>query len=44
MKANSKKVAALEGLKEETEDSGAFMANQGAEQCGFCSPGFVMMY
>ena len=31
-----------EGLREEAEEFGAFMADQGAEQCGFCSPGFVM--
>lgn len=42
MKANGKKVTTLEGLKEEAEEFGAFMADQGAEQCGFCSPGFVM--
>lgn len=35
-------VTTLEGLKEEAEDFGAFLANEGAEQCGFCSPGFVM--
>ena len=36
------KVTTLEGLKEEAEEFGAFIADQGAEQCGFCSPGFVM--
>ena len=41
-KANGKHVTTLEGLKEEAEDFGAFMADEGAEQCGFCSPGFVM--
>lgn len=35
-------VTTLEGLQEEAEDFGAFLANEGAEQCGFCSPGFVM--
>ena len=42
MNANGKKVTTLEGLREEAEEFGAFMADQGAEQCGFCSPGFVM--
>lgn len=41
-KANGKHVTTLEGLKEEAEEFGAFMADEGAEQCGFCSPGFVM--
>ena len=36
------KVTTLEGLKEEAEEFGAFIADQGAEQCGFCNPGFVM--
>ena len=30
------------GLQEEAEEFGEFIANQGAEQCGFCNPGFVM--
>ena len=42
MKANGKHVTTLEGMKEEAEEFGAFMADEGAEQCGFCSPGFVM--
>ena len=42
MKANGKKVTTLEGLREEAEEFGAFMADQGAEQCGFCSPGLIM--
>ena len=36
------KVTTLEGLKEEAEEFGAFIADQGAEQCGFCNPGFIM--
>ena len=35
-------VQTLEGLQEEAEDFVAFIADQGAEQCGFCNPGFVM--
>ncbi len=42
MKANGFHVTTLEGLQDEAEEFGAFMADQGAEQCGFCSPGFVM--
>ena len=36
------KVETLEGLQKEAEDFGAFIADQGAEQCGFCNPGMVM--
>ena len=35
-------VETLEGLQEEAEEFGAFIADQGAEQCGFCNPGFMM--
>ena len=42
MKANGKKVTTLEGLREEAEEFGSFIAGQGAEQCGFCNPGMIM--
>ena len=32
-----RKVTTLEGLQEEAADFGAFIADQGAEQCGFCN-------
>ena len=35
-------ITTLEGVKEEAEEFGRFLANEGAEQCGFCSPGFIM--
>lgn len=35
-------VTTLEGLQEEAADFGRFLAEEGAEQCGFCSPGFIM--
>ena len=35
-------VTTLEGLQEEAKEFGTFVANQGAEQCGFCNPGFMM--
>jgi carbon-monoxide dehydrogenase small subunit len=41
-RANGLHVTTLEGLQEEAEDFGAFLGDEGAEQCGFCSPGFVM--
>ena len=41
-RVNGCKVDTLEGLQKEAEEFGAFIADQGAEQCGFCNPGFVM--
>ena len=41
-RADGHTIETLEGLKEETEEFGAFIADQGAEQCGFCNPGFMM--
>lgn len=35
-------VQTLEGLQEEAAEFGAFIARQGAEQCGFCNPGMIM--
>ena len=32
----------VEGLQEEAEEFVGFIADQGADQCGFCNPGFVM--
>lgn len=41
-RANEKEVSTLEGLQEEAREFGQFIAEQGAEQCGFCNPGFIM--
>ena len=35
-------VQTLEGLQSEAEEFVSFIADQGADQCGFCNPGFVM--
>ena len=35
-------VQTLEGLQDEASEFVGFIADQGAEQCGFCNPGFVM--
>ena len=35
-------VTTLEGLQEEAAEFVGFIADQGADQCGFCNPGFVM--
>ena len=29
-------------MQAEAEEFGEFLANEGAEQCGFCNPGFLM--
>lgn len=41
-RAEGRRVTTLEGLQEEAKELGAFIADQGAEQCGFCNPGFIM--
>lgn len=41
-RANGCKVDTLEGLQEEAEEFGSFIAGQGTEQCGFCNPGMIM--
>lgn len=35
-------VTTLEGVEDEAREFGRFLAEEGAEQCGFCSPGFIM--
>ncbi len=42
VRANGRSVQTLEGLQEEAKDFVEFIADQGADQCGFCNPGFVM--
>lgn len=42
VRIDGKKIVTLEGLQEEAEEFGTFLANEGAEQCGFCNPGFIM--
>lgn len=41
-RADGKSVMTLEGMQAEAEEFGEFLANEGAEQCGFCNPGFLM--
>ena len=35
-------ITTMEGLQKEAAEFGAFIADQGAEQCGFCNPGMIM--
>ena len=41
-RADKCSVTTLEGLQGEASEFVTFIADQGAEQCGFCNPGFVM--
>ncbi|MCF0110977.1 MAG: 2Fe-2S iron-sulfur cluster binding domain-containing protein [Erysipelotrichaceae bacterium] len=41
-RVNGHSVQTLEGLQEEAKEFVGFIANQGAEQCGFCNPGMVV--
>lgn len=41
-RADGHNIQTLEGLQEEANEFIGFIADQGAEQCGFCNPGYVM--
>ena len=41
-RASGHHIVTLEGVAAEAEAFARFMAVQGAEQCGFCNPGFIM--
>lgn len=41
-RAAGHKIMTMEGLQKEAAEFGAFIADQGAEQCGFCNPGMIM--
>lgn len=42
VRADGHTVTTLEGLQDEAADFVGFIADEGAEQCGFCNPGYVM--
>ena len=42
VRADGREIYTLEGLQAEAADFVGFIADQGADQCGFCNPGFVM--
>lgn len=42
MRADGKHITTLEGLQDEAIEFGGFLADQGADQCGFCNTGFIM--
>ena len=42
VRASGHTITTLEGLQDEASEFVGFIADQGADQCGFCNPGFVM--
>jgi carbon-monoxide dehydrogenase small subunit len=42
IRVREKHVYTLEGCQSEAEILGAFLASEGADQCGFCNPGLMM--
>jgi carbon-monoxide dehydrogenase small subunit len=41
-RVDGKKVTTIEGVPKEAQEFARILTEQGAEQCGFCSPGFIM--
>ena len=41
-RADGKEITTIEGVSAEAEKFARILAVEGAEQCGFCSPGFIM--
>lgn len=41
-RAEGHKVTTVEGVKDEAEKIAKFLIEEGVDQCGYCSPGFVM--
>ncbi|MGK0465437.1 (2Fe-2S)-binding protein [Clostridium sp.] len=42
VKAHGKSIITIEGVQNEAEKFARIFTDEGAEQCGFCSPGFVL--
>ena len=42
MRAEEHEITTLEGVQEQAKELGSFLAAEGADQCGFCSPGLIM--
>jgi len=42
IRANGKKITTIEGVPREAEEFARVLTAEGSEQCGFCSPGFIM--
>lgn len=42
VRADGHNIVTLEGKQQQAEEIGSYLAKEGAEQCGFCSPGLIM--
>lgn len=42
VRALNKEITTIEGLEKEASEFAKILVSAGAEQCGFCSPGFIM--
>lgn len=42
VRALNKEITTIEGLEKEADEFARILIAEGAEQCGFCSPGFIM--
>ena len=42
IRADGKHITTIEGVQKEATEFANLLAAEGAEQCGFCSPGFIM--
>lgn len=42
VRALNKEITTIEGLEKEAREFANILVSEGAEQCGFCSPGFIM--
>ncbi|MPM47374.1 Nicotinate dehydrogenase small FeS subunit [bioreactor metagenome] len=41
-RAHGHEVITIEGVQKEAEEIGKFLSSEGVEQCGYCSPSFVL--
>ncbi|HML35481.1 (2Fe-2S)-binding protein [Sporomusa sphaeroides] len=41
-RAHGRQITTIEGVSSEAENFAQFMAAEGADQCGYCSPGFIL--
>lgn len=42
IRAQGKSITTLEGVQKEAREFTDFLAAEGADQCGYCAPGFIM--
>jgi carbon-monoxide dehydrogenase small subunit len=42
VRVHGKKITTIEGVPKEAEEFARVLTAEGSEQCGFCSPGFIM--